>query len=261
MKCRLLSYAAVSAIALVALSNRLAGAEAAPTNGWECEFAPVYVSQYMYRGTLLGGASLQPEFTVSRGDTSFGVWASVPAGSKLPDQTDLELDVTATQRWTLNERWAAETGVAIYTYPRADLNEGYYRVTIEPVVGISWTQGPLVITPRLYYDLMSQGPLAEIAVERSIEITKAVGASVSAAFGAFRLRDSLNRSESPTLNRGRYWSIGFNLSRTIGEHGSLSVGWTLTAGEGNDYEDAGERYANTAAVRRGVLSVSLARSW
>ena len=55
-------------------------------------FTTSVVSQYMFRGTRLGGPSLQPSLEVDSGNLALGIWASTPLADKVPGQSDPELD-------------------------------------------------------------------------------------------------------------------------------------------------------------------------
>lgn len=222
---------------------------------YELSLTPAFVSQYMYRGTLLGHAAMQPSAAVSWGDNSVELWSSIPVGAKA-SEGEVEVDLIGTRTWSLSEKTTLETMVQIYTYPRADLNDGYYRFTVEPSLGVIREIGGVEVAPRIYYDFYAKGPTAELTLTRTFNLTERVSLETAAAVGAFRYRDAVNRSETPVVNAGRYWSVGATLSVPTGANATFSFGWTLAAGEKNYYEVDGERTANDAAVRRGVLSLS-----
>src|SRR4051812_43070675 len=50
------------------------------------------VTQYMFRGTRLGGLSYQPTLEYDAGGLGLGIWANIPLKDKVHGQSDPELD-------------------------------------------------------------------------------------------------------------------------------------------------------------------------
>ncbi|HKB58176.1 MAG TPA: hypothetical protein VKC51_11365, partial [Lacunisphaera sp.] len=64
---------------------------AAPTTGsWV--ITPAVASQYMFRGTRLGGPSFEPTIEYDYGSLAVGVWGNIPIKDKVDGQSDPEFD-------------------------------------------------------------------------------------------------------------------------------------------------------------------------
>ena len=68
-----------------------APAPAAPSSSWTV--TPAFVSQYMFRGTRLGGPGFQPAVEFDSGPVVAGVWTNFPVADTVVGQSDPEFDL------------------------------------------------------------------------------------------------------------------------------------------------------------------------
>ena len=74
------------------LASAALTASVAAASGGSVTASPEFVSQYMFRGERLGGPSFQPTLEFDAGDLALGLWANLPLASKVPGQSDPEID-------------------------------------------------------------------------------------------------------------------------------------------------------------------------
>ena len=98
-----------------------------------------YVSDYVFRGAKLAGASIQPSVEASYGNLYAGAWNS----SSISDESVSEIDFYAGYGFDLTEKLSLDAGVTAYTYDGGSADD-----SIEAYVGASLD---VLLTPSLYY--------------------------------------------------------------------------------------------------------------
>lgn len=254
----------LSALTLGALSvSAQTPAPAAPSPTWT--FTPSFASQYMFRGVRLGGPSFQPNIEMGYGALAVGIWTNFPMKDKVAGQSDPEIDPYVTYTVTLSPTLSLTPAATIYTYPNATKSNGFYKATFEPSIALNWTPvAGLKIAPKLYYDTILSMTTAELNAYYSVPLPD-IGTELSfAATGGTFLADDYAESTSPAIkNWGNYWLLGVSMPfQVVKDTQKLIVGLAYTKGSDNYLKQQGSpKIVNTAAVGRGVVTVSYAISF
>ena len=250
------------ALALGAISAQAQTPAAAPVAA-----APSYtitattsvVSQYMFRGTRLGGPSIQPAVDFASGSLALGLWTNFPVKDKVVGASDPELDFYGSYTFDLvKDSLNIVPGFTLYDYPNAYTNAGAYRSTFEPSVALNYTIAGVKFTPKAYYDFMLKGPTYELSAAYALPL-KDLGTELDflGTVGTLYLRDAANNATPRVKNWGDYWSLGVAAPFQLTKESKLSVGFAYTKGSGN-YLKAGStpKFSNPSAVGRGVVTIS-----
>lgn len=238
-------------------------APAAPSASWT--LTPAVASQYMFRGTRLGGPSFEPTLEYSDGAAfTAGVWGNIPISDKVVGQSDPEFDFYASYKIeAVKDTLTWQPGVTLYTYPNAKKANGFYKATFEPNVALVYTVAGWTLTPKVYYDFVLKGPTLEVTAGYTIPL-KELGTELgfTGTAGTFKW-DSFAPDQGADLkNYGNYWLLGVALPFQVTKESKIILGWAYTKGSDN-YLKLGKtpKYENTAAVGRGVVTVSYAYSF
>ncbi len=103
----------------------------------DTEFA--FESEYSFRGSKLGGPSMQPGMEIGVKDAYFGTWMSMPL-SRGPGAGDNEVDFYVGYVFTLNEMVELDIGYTYYWYPEGGSDR-------EPFIGAAFD---VFLDPALY---------------------------------------------------------------------------------------------------------------
>ena len=258
-----------SALALGALSARgqtatapapAPAAPAAPTASWTV--TPAFASQYMFRGVRLGGPSFEPTVEFDYDTIAVGVWANYPLSDKVVGQSDPEYDVYGSYTIAVNDSFSVVPGFTWYNYPRAPSANGFYKATFEPNVAFNYTVAGVKFTPKIYYDVVLQGPTFELTASFAYAV-KNMGALTEfdflATVGTYKWKTAADNTFPDLKNYGDYWLAGVSVPFAITSSSKIVVGAAYTQGSNNYFKQSGSpKVENTAAVGRGVFTVSYA---
>jgi uncharacterized protein (TIGR02001 family) len=228
----------------------------APTASWT--LAPSVVSQYMFRGTKLGGPAFQPTVEFGYGAWTAGVWASVPLDNTVPGVSDPEYDLYGAYTMTVNDQVSVVLGATWYLYPEADTAAGFYEQTFEPSIALNYTVGGVRLTPKLYYDTGLEGATAELTAAYAVPLQKlGTELNFAATVGAFKWNNTVENASPAVRNWGNYWSAGVSLPFQLTANGKLIAGLAYHRGDDNfTKEGTAPKVENSAAVGRGVVSLA-----
>jgi uncharacterized protein (TIGR02001 family) len=221
---------------------------------------PSFTNDYMFRGQRLGGTSFQPALEFDYGSGALGVWSNFPIANKVEGQSDPEFDFYGSYTFKVNDSVTVQPGFTLYTYINAPTDQGFYRLTFEPNLALNYSIGDLTITPKIYYDVILQGPTYELNGKYAIKI-KEINSEVDIAgtVGTYDLSNAVNNSQPDTKAYGNYWLAGVSMPFTVSKAGVLTVGLAYTEGSGAYFKQSGvAKVLNTEAVGRLVGTVSLA---
>ncbi len=224
---------------------------------------PSLVSQYMDRGVRLGGAAFQPDISVAGERWVAGLWGSFPLDDSAANRSDIELDLYVSTPIKLSETAALVPTVSWYHYPDADLAAGGYRNAVEPSLGLEWAVAGVLVTPRLYYDLVLDGPTWELNAAYALALPQ-LGTELNfgATIGTYTWRDAVRGAEPSVTNRGSYWLLGVSVPFTFSARSTVTLGFAYTEGFNNTYEQPGSpTEKEPAALGRGVVTLSYAFSF
>ena len=219
---------------------------------------PSVVSQYMFRGVRLGGPAFEPSLEYDYGNLAVGVWANTPIKDKVPNQSDPEIDPYGSYTFNVNDNFSIVPGFTLYTYPRTDISQGFYRTTFEPNVAINYTVAGVKFTPKIYYDVILKGPTYELTAAFTVPLQD-LGSELdfTAVGGTYKWTDAA-RNASPTLtNYGDYYLGGVSMPFQITKESKIALGYAYTKGTGNYFKTSGSpKWQNPAAVGRGVATLT-----
>ena len=219
---------------------------------------PSVVTQYMFRGVRLGGPAFEPTIEYDYGNLALGVWANVPIKDKVPNQSDPEIDPYGSYTFSVNDNFSIAPGFTLYTYPRTDTGQGFYRTTFEPNLAVNYTVAGVKFTPKIYYDVILKGPTYELTAAFTVPL-KDLGSELdfTAVGGTYKWTDAA-RNASPSLtNYGDYYLGGVSMPFTLTKDSKLILGVAYTKGTGNYFKTSGTpKQQNPAAVGRCVGTLS-----
>ncbi len=251
--------------ALVAGASLSAQAPAAPatpeaaSSSWV--FTPAFTSQYMFRGARLGGPSFEPSLEYDSGSFAVGVWANVPLKDKVDGQSDPEFDFYGSYTMDLvKDTLSIAPGVTIYTYPNAKKANGFYKATFEPNLALNYTVGGVKFSPKLYYDFVLKGPTAELTAAYAVPLKDlSTELDFTGTYGTFKWTSAVPDTSPDIKNWGNYYLLGVAAPFQVSKDSKLTVGFAYTKGSSNFFKQGvAGKVANTAAVGRGVLTISYA---
>ncbi len=173
-----------------------------------------YVSDYVFRGTKLGDASVQPSIEAAYGDLYAGVWHT----SELSHNDGVtETDLYAGYGFDVTEQVSLDAGVTQYTY-----NGGSGDDSTEVFVGAS---ADVLLTPSIYayYDFDYENITVEASIGYSIPV-EAIKASLdlSAKVGYVDLGDEDPRET--VEDNYTYFVVGAAVPFKLSETATLTVG-------------------------------------
>jgi len=231
---------------------------AAPSSSWVV--TPAFVSQYMFRGARLGGPSFQPAVEFDSGPIVAGVWSNFPIADKVPGTSDPEFDLYGSYKETINDSLNFVTGFTLYFYPDADKSLGFYKRTFEPSVAVNYTVGGVTLTPKIYYDIILNGPTYEFSAAYALPLTGAgTELDFSANIGTFKWTKYAESTSPDIKNYGNYWQVGVSAPFQITKDSKFTLGWAYVKGSDNFLKQGtAPKIANSAAVGRGVATISYA---
>jgi uncharacterized protein (TIGR02001 family) len=259
-----------STLALLAASVRADTTPAAATppaapaadapSGVSIVVTPAVVNQYMFRGVRLGGPSFQPAVEVDSGSLAIGVWTNTPISDKVPGQSNPEVDPYGSYTLKVNDSFSVVPGFTWYNYPNAKTGNGFYKSTFEPNIAVNYTVSGVQFTPKLYYDVVLNGPTYELTATYAVPLKDAgTELDFTATGGTYIIKDSVKGANPEVKNWGNYYLVGVAAPFAITKQSKLTVGFAYTEGSGNYFKQGKTpRSQNSAAVGRGVATISYA---
>jgi len=228
-----------------------------PAPSWT--ITPAFASQYMFRGVRLGGPSFQPAIEFDHGSLALGGWCNVPISDKVDGQSDPEVDFYGSYSIDVIKRTLnIAPGFTLYTYPNAARSQGFYKATVEPNIAANYTVGMVRLTPKIYYDVVLDGPTYELSAATAIPL-KGAGTELDfiATAGTYRWTTAVPDVTPDIKNWGDYWLVGVTVPFQINSSSKLTLGFAYTAGSNNFYKQGiAPRTINPRAVGHGVVTVS-----
>jgi len=233
-------------------------APAAAAPSFTTTITTAVVSQYMFRGQRYGGPSFEPSVEVAYGNLGLGVWANLPLKDKVAGTSDPEVDPYGYYNLNLSDTFSVVPGFTLYTYPRAPLDQGFYRTTFEPSLALNYTYEGIKLTPRLYYDFVLEAVTAELSVGYAMPL-KELGTEVDflGTYGTY-LGDDVIKNAHPSVKAwGDYWQAGLTLPFQLSKESKVSVGFAYAKGSAANFKQgSAPKFGNSLAVGRGVVTLS-----
>lgn len=254
----------LSALTIGALSSRAQTAATSPAPAAAPSFSvtvtPSFVSQYMFRGQRLSGASFQPVVEATYGNYGLGIWSNFPIRDKATGASDPEIDPYGYYTINISDQLSIVPGFTLYTYPNADIGAGFYRSTFEPSLALNYTIAGVKLTPKVYYDFTLDGPTLELTVAYAVPL-KELGTELdfSATYGDYIQRDVVRNGTPRAKAWGEYWSVGVTMPYQITKNSKFTFGVAYAKGEDAFFKQGtAPKFGNSLAIGRGVVSASYA---
>ena len=254
----ILSLLSVAAVGTVSTRAQAPVAKPAAAPAYTVTSSFTAVSQYMFRGQRLGGASWQPSVEVGAGDFTAGLWSNLPFKDKVANSSDPEIDLYGSYTVNVDKELSLVPGFSLYTYPKAPTDAGYYRSTIEPSLALNYTVAGVKLTPKLYYDFPLSGPTYELTAAYAYPL-KDLGTELNftGQVGSYIQRDVANKTTPDVKAWGDYWQLGVAAPFQITKESKLTVGFAYTEGTSAQVKQGNApKSSNPLAVGRGVVTVS-----
>jgi hypothetical protein len=215
-------------------------------------------TEYFFRGVRQSGLSLQPYVEYTQGPTTAGIWAITPLRDRVAGQSDPEIDPYGSYRMALSPACTLQPGFTLYTFPRAESRNGFYRVTFEPNLALNWTVRGLTLTPKVYYDIVLEGATYELNAAFAYPV-KQIGTEIDlyASVGTYEWRSAVNDAPSDVRARGDYWTATAALPFQITTRGRITASVGYAQGSNNYFKTGGApKIANPNATGRVVAMLS-----
>lgn len=221
------------------------------------------VSDHVFRGQRLSGASLQPAIDLSVGDLFAGIAASVPIENRAANQPGAELDAYASYRYTPNATTQLTSGIAAYFYRHAPVRSGYRRGIFEPNLALSHTLAGVRFTSTVYYDLTRRGPTVDLTADVALPLTKlGTELDLDASVGGYRLSDGFKNAAPKERLSGNYLSLGASVPFQITSASNIRIGVNYSvAFNSHIKQGASPRTDNPLAARRAVAQFGCSWSY
>jgi len=225
-----------------------------PTSSWV--FNVTFVTDYMFRGVHSGGPSFEPYVEYDSGPLALGVWTNFPTDQTVPGVSDPEIDPYGSYTFTINDAFSIQPGFTWYNYPHADENNGFYKMTFEPNVAFNYTVSGVKFQPKIYYDMVLQGPTFELNISWAVPL-KDLGSELDflATVGTFKLNDAAKGANPEVENEGDYWLLGVSAPINFSANSKLIIGVAYTEGSANKFKQSGVTFKNPLAEGRWVGSL------
>lgn len=225
-----------------------AAAPAAAAPAYSITATATAVSQYMFRGQRLGGASWQPAVELAAGDLTVGLWSNFPFKDKVKDSSDPEFDLYGSYTFNVSKELSIVPGFTFYDYPKAPTSLGYYRSTFEPSIALNYTVADVKFTPKVYYDLVLEGPTYELNAAYAYPL-KDLGTELdfTGQIGTFIQKDVVKDGNPSTKAWGNYWLLGVSAPFQISKESKITLGVAYTSGR-DDWLKTG----NTGKVKNSL---------
>ena len=248
-------------LAGTSLPAQLPSTAGTPPSAWTLTTA--FASQYLFRGTRLGGAAFQPSMEYNAGPLGLGLWTNVPLEGHVASQSNPEGDFYGFYVVDLTKTASLIPGLTVYTYPNAIEKNGFYKATVEPNFALNYAIGGVRLTPKVYYDFLRRGPTLELTASVAFPLTS-LGTELdfTGTAGSFIWKDAVSDANPTVKNWGNYYLVGISAPYQISRDSKVMVGWAYTEGSNNYFKPGtAGKTRNEAALGRGVLTISYAISF
>jgi uncharacterized protein (TIGR02001 family) len=201
-------------LALAALAvGASAYAQEAKTTDLSVTLDLTYVTDYVFRGATLAGASFQPSVEAAYGDFYAGVWHSdAISGTNTAGIGDSETDFYAGYGFAVTEKISIDVGATRYVYSGGSSGD-----TTEAYAGLSFD---VLLSPSVYYyydfDLEISSYIGSIGYSLPVE---SIGTSLdfSGSVGYIQ-RSGLNGDDYT------YGSVGVSVPYKLSDTATLTAG-------------------------------------
>jgi hypothetical protein len=214
---------------LVAAGVHDAGAQAvssaAPASNVTSLFTTDVVSQDVFRGTFLGGPSIEPSLDFSNGTFDLGEWSNSTVSNRVQGPSSTEIELYGSYTFPVRGSVSLEPGFTLYALPWGPGFGDSHRASIEPSLALNYSVGALRLTPTVYDDLVLKVMTLEANATYAVPLKGArTELDFTATLGAEKsLRGALGAHAWST-----YWLLGVAAPFKAGKTETFTVAWSCT---------------------------------
>jgi len=216
-------------------------------------FTTDFVSQDMFRGTFLGGPSIEPSLDFSNDRFDLGEWSNSTVSNRAQGPSSTEIEIYGSYTLPVKGSVSLQPGFTLYTLPWGPGFEGSHRTSIEPSLALNFAVGSIRMTPTVYDDLVLKVLTLEANATYEFPLKRAhTELDFTATLGSER------SGSVPAENRewSTYWLMGVAAPFHLGKDETFTVGWSCT-GISQGVTSA-FRIAGGSQSGRGLVTLSFA---
>lgn len=198
-------------LAALAAGLGLRAEDPAPASSYTITADFTYASKYVFRGVKYADKSFQGTLKGTFGDFYAGLWTNQP----IDHAVDNEIDFYAGYGSKLNDNWAFDGGVTVYTYPELDTSAGGDKATTEGYIGLNGTYGAVTTGVYAYYDFTLEAFTLQGTAGYSIPIDDK---------SSFNLLATLGNVSPKGGDSYTYYGIGATVPYKINDNATFTAG-------------------------------------
>jgi hypothetical protein len=202
---------------------------------------PTWMSEFNYRGRMVGGSSFMVPIDLNYGNFSYEIWAA----SDLSIRSNQEIDYSANYSINLGGDILLKPGITIYTYPKQDsefgfyndyngIGLGYYSSELEPNVALEFNLGDVHMAPQIAYDRQVKSTTYELNADYDYKVS-AINSKINffVTIGqTYVANASLVRLPPRVIESFSYYTAGFLVPYKLAKHFTIKAGWQYDYGSG-----------------------------
>ncbi len=202
---------------------------------------PTWLSEFDYRGQMMGGNTLVIPVNINVGNFSYQIWT----GYDLSKSNNQEIDYSGCYSFNLGDDIIIKPGLTVYTYPKQDsafgffndyegIGGGYYSSEIEPNIEVDFTIAGIKFSPQCSYNKQIKSTTYELNAEYDYPV-KYLHTEIelyAQAGQTYVQNASLVRQPPRVVESFSYYSLGFLVPYEISKHFTLKAGWQYNLGSG-----------------------------
>jgi hypothetical protein len=220
-------------------------------------FTTDVVSQDVFRGYLLGGASIEPSLDFSNGKFDLGEWSNSTVSNRIQGASSTEIELYGSCTVPVMGSVSLEPGFTLYTLPWGPGFEGHHRSSTEPNLALNFTVGEIRLSPTVYEDIVLRVLTLEANATYALPLVRArTELDFTATLGAERLQSEPAGTPPGARTWSTYWLLGVAAPFKLGKAKTLTFGWSWT---GIDQDETGAfRFGGGPESERGFATLSFA---
>lgn len=222
-----------------------------------CLFTTDFVSQDVFRGYFLGGASIEPSLDFSNGKFDLGEWSNSTVHNRVQGASSTEVELYGSYTVPVKASVSLEPGFTLYTLPWGRGFEGGHRSSIEPSLALNFSMGAVRLTPTVYDDLVLRVLTFEANATYALPL-KGAGSELdfTATLGTQNFQSEPAGTPTGAGRWDTYWLLGVAAPFKVGKAETFTVGWSWTGI--NENETDAFRFGGSPESERGSVTLSFA---
>jgi Bacterial protein of unknown function (Gcw_chp) len=206
-----------------------AGAQAISSEGPASNVTSLFttdvVSQDVFRGTFLGGPSIEPSLDFSNGTFDLGEWSNSTVSNRVQGPSSTEIELYGSYTFPTRGSLSLAPGFTLYALPWGPGFGDSHRSSIEPSLALIFSAGALRLSPTVYDDLV----LRVLTLEANATYAHPLkGARTELDFTATLGAEKSQRAPAGVRAWSTYWLLGVAAPFKVGKTETLTVAWSCT---------------------------------